>query len=76
MMRSFEIKLFIDEIEQTLQVQEEKTPAGTYLINRDQKFVARIFKDTDGQWKSVEVTDQSPSVIQAIGQEIERNIEQ
>lgn len=69
-----EIKLFIDNIEQTLEVQEEKVSGGTYLINKDQKFIARIFKDTDGHWKTREVSDQSPSVIQSIGEEIEKHL--
>lgn len=72
-MRKFEIKLFIDNIEQTLQVQEERSPAGTYLVNQEQKFIARIFKDTDGRWKTREVSEQSPSVIQSIGEEIENS---
>ena len=75
-MQTFEIKLFIDNIEQNLQVQEEKAPADTYLITQDQKFIARIYKDTDGRWKTREVSDQSPSVIQAIGEEVEQNINQ
>ncbi len=70
-MQAFEITLFIDNIEQTLQVQEETAASGTFLVNKEQKFVTRIFKDTDGRWKSREISEQSPSVIQSIGEEID-----
>lgn len=73
-MQTFEIRLFIDNIEQTLQVQEEKTTAGTYVIYKDQKFIARIYKDADGRWKTREVSEQSPSVIQSIGEEADKVI--
>ncbi|KAA8485011.1 hypothetical protein BDE36_2281 [Arcticibacter tournemirensis] len=73
-MQTFEIKLFIDNIEQTLQVQEENIAAGTYIVHQDQKFIARIYKDTDGRWKTREVSEQSPSVIQSIGEETDKVI--
>ncbi|WP_374164689.1 hypothetical protein [Arcticibacter sp. MXS-1] len=75
-MQLFEITLFIDNIEQTLQVQEDKTASNTYLVNKDQKFIARIFKDTDNRWKSREISEQSPSVLQSIGEELEKVLNQ
>lgn len=69
-MQAFELKLFINNIEQTLQVQEDKAP-GNFVITQDLKFIARIYKDADGRWKSVEISDLSPSVIESIGKEIE-----
>jgi len=69
-MQTFDIKLFIDNVEQNLQIQEDKTP-GNYIVNENLKFIARIFKDTDGKWKSVGISDLSPSIIDSIGKEIE-----
>lgn len=73
-MQSFELTLFVDNVEQTLQVQEDKVSSGNYVVTRDQKFVARIFKDTDDRWKTREISDQSPSLIQSIGEELEKAI--
>ncbi|WP_207533106.1 hypothetical protein [Desertivirga arenae] len=69
-MQTIEIKLFINNVEQTLQAQEDKVP-GNFVITQNLKFIARIFKDVDGRWKSVEISDLSPSVIDSIGTEIE-----
>lgn len=73
-MESFEIKLFISNLEETFQIQEDKTPSGTYLVTQNQKFITRLFRDADGKWKSREISDISPSIIEAIGAEIEKNI--
>ncbi|WP_207425207.1 hypothetical protein [Pedobacter sp. SYSU D00535] len=69
-MQQFEIKLFINNVEECMQVQEDKAPSGTYLITQNQKFIARVFKDSDGKWKTREISDLSPSVVEAIGLEI------
>ena len=57
-----------------MDVQEDKSRSGTYVISQNQKFVARVFKDTDGRWKTVEISDLSPSVVAAIGEEIEKEV--
>lgn len=70
-MQTHELKLFINNVEQDLQVQRDKE-SGVFIINQQQKFIARIFKDGDRRWKSVSISDLSPSVIEAIGLEIDQ----
>jgi hypothetical protein len=69
-MKSFEIKAIIGENEETLTVQTEATP-DSYRVTKNQKFIARVFKDVDGSWKTYEVSDLNPSDINTIGEEIE-----
>lgn len=71
-MQTTEINLFINNIEQTLQVQEDKAN-GKFIVSQNLKFITRIFKDSDDKWKSAEVSDLSPQVIEAIGKEIEHH---
>ncbi len=73
-MHTFKIKLFVNNVEESMDVQEDKSRSGTYVISQNQKFVARVFKDTDGRWKTVEISDLSPSVVAAIGEEIEKEV--
>ncbi|WP_256014300.1 hypothetical protein [Desertivirga xinjiangensis] len=72
-MQSFEIKLFIANLEETFQVKEEN-PVGTYIVSQNQKFISRLYKDSDGRWKSREVSDISPNILEAIGAEIEQHV--
>lgn len=69
-MKKFDIQVLLDEREKTLTVEEDSTP-GSYRISESFKFISRIFRDTDGRWKSLEVTDLSPADINTIGEEIE-----
>ena len=69
-MQTQDIKLFINNVEQTLHIQEDKTP-GCFVVTQNSKFIARIFRDSDGKWKSIEISDLSPSVIESIGKEIQ-----
>jgi hypothetical protein len=73
-MRSGAISLFLGEVEEQFQVAEDKSLNGTLLIQQDQKFIARIFKDTDGRWKSREVSDVAPAVLHAIGEKAEEEL--
>lgn len=72
-MQSFEIKLFIANLEETFQVKEE-SPVGTFIVSQNQKFISRLYKDSDGKWKSREVSDISPNILEAIGMEIEQQV--
>lgn len=69
-MRTFNIKAFFRDTERVLSIHEEST-AQTFVVRDDQKFLTRIYKETDGRWKTVEVSDLSPSDINTIGEEID-----
>lgn len=68
-MKSFEIKVILNDTEQLLTAQEDRN-LDTYLITKNQKFITRLFRDTEGRWKTHEVSDLSPSDINTIGEEI------
>jgi len=68
-MRTFQIKAFIGDVETPFEVQEETT--GVFVISSNQKFVARLFKDPDDRWKTLEVSDLTPADINTLGGEIE-----
>ena len=69
-MKTFKIVAVIGEEAETFTVKEETT-AGSFIINKDQKFVTRVFKDTAGRWKSREVSDLNPADLNTIGEEID-----
>jgi hypothetical protein len=69
-MKIFNIKAMIGDTELPFTINEEST-SGSYVVTKDQKFLARIFKDVDGSWKTYEVSDLNPSDINTIGEEIE-----
>ena len=69
-MRTFGINTIIGGQRTSLMVQEESI-RDSYVIKNGQKFVSRIYRNTDGNWKSYEVSDLSPADINSIGTEIE-----
>ncbi|WP_423146200.1 hypothetical protein [Rubrolithibacter danxiaensis] len=73
-MKTFEIKPVLNDKISTLTVQEDTSP-GSYIVTKNQKFVTRLFKDTDDRWKTREVSDLNPSDINTIGEEIDLYLE-
>ena len=69
-MKTFNIKAIVDDTEYTFHIQEEST-SQSYIVTQRQKFLARIYKETDGRWKTYEVSDLNPSDINTIGEEID-----
>ena len=69
-MKTFNINAIVGDTEFTFDIQEEST-AQSYIVTQKQKFLARIYKETDGSWKTYEVSDLNPSDINTIGEEIE-----
>jgi len=68
-MKTFKIKAIIGDTELPFTINEESS--GAYVVKKDERFLARIYKETDGRWKTYEVSDLSPSDVNTIGEEIE-----
>lgn len=68
-MRTFQISAMIGENETAFNVQEET--GGKFLITKNQKFITRLYKDTDGRWKTSEVSDLSIADVNTLGEEID-----